>query len=204
MKIKWSPLVGSASGTTADAVAASWKGIQYIRKHVIPHNPNTTAQQEVRNSLARCVPLWRSLAFQVKGWLDTYGVDYRMSGFNVFMSKCRLLEQQAGILLPVPPNPHVDAVADAAAVVGTVTAGDIIVTWAADAPTALYHVSAFAREVGTNRFSVIKSVVDGDATLTLSDLTPDTAHDVYLFYFGEDQKTCGTPTGLQNIMSFAG
>jgi len=203
MKIKWSPLVASASGTTADAVAASWKGIQYVRKHVIPHNPKSAAQTLVREALARCVTLWRSLHTDVKAWLDTYGVDYRLSGFNVFMSKSRTLEQAGSPIFPVPASPHVDAVLDGAAATGAVAAGDIDVTWTAADPTALTHVAAIARETLTNRFCAMVTALDAAETLTIEGLTPDTAHDVYFFYHNPTTKQCGTPTGDQAIDSKA-
>ena len=39
-------------------VFAKWKGRQYRRAYVIPANPNTTKQQEVRQNLANAVTLW--------------------------------------------------------------------------------------------------------------------------------------------------
>ena len=40
----------SASGTIAKtAVYASWRGRQYVRRHVVPHNPRSTGQTTTRN-----------------------------------------------------------------------------------------------------------------------------------------------------------
>lgn len=48
-----SPLMSlDASGTVADALVFSkWKGRNYVRQHVIPSNPQSTAQQAVREAL---------------------------------------------------------------------------------------------------------------------------------------------------------
>ncbi len=112
MKITFSPLLAGASGRAADAVAATWKGIAYIRKFVIPANPKTDAQTAVREAFAACVSLWRSLTTEVKTFLDTYGTGYAMSGYNVFISKNRKAQQDKTALRPVPPNPIVSAVPD--------------------------------------------------------------------------------------------
>lgn len=43
----------SASGSVAKTiVAGSWRGVQYVRQHVTPANPKTTAQTEVRNTFS--------------------------------------------------------------------------------------------------------------------------------------------------------
>lgn len=35
-----------------------WRGIQYVRSHVVPANPNTTAQQDQRNNFANINTVW--------------------------------------------------------------------------------------------------------------------------------------------------
>lgn len=52
----------AASGTLAKAVTySSWKGIQYARVRVIPRNPNTLAQQEIRGVFATLSEMWKRI-----------------------------------------------------------------------------------------------------------------------------------------------
>lgn len=54
------PLLGiSARGTIADTITYSaWKGIEYARQRVIPANPKTAPQMEVRNVFTMLGGLW--------------------------------------------------------------------------------------------------------------------------------------------------
>lgn len=195
MKIKWSPLVASASGTTADAVAASWKGIQYIRKHVIPHNPQTAAQTLVRESLARCVTLWRSLSGPFKDWLNTYGVDYRMSGFNVFMSKCRALEQAGDALPIVPANPYVDAPEDIAFVTGVGAAGTIDVSWVDNSPDGYTRMYFAVRRVDGAVFNAVAARDSDELAYTITGLADGEDYDCYAAFRHAVTGMIGTVDG---------
>ena len=49
----------SAAGTIAKAlVYSSWRGVKYVRGHVVPANPNTVAQQEVRGIFSTLSAMW--------------------------------------------------------------------------------------------------------------------------------------------------
>lgn len=37
---------------------SNWRGIQYVRSHVVPANPDTTAQQDQRNTFANINVVW--------------------------------------------------------------------------------------------------------------------------------------------------
>lgn len=51
-----------ASGQIGNAVVfASWKGISYARRYVIPENPNTVAQQEVRGVFSTLSEMWKRM-----------------------------------------------------------------------------------------------------------------------------------------------
>lgn len=68
-------------------VFASWRGIQYRRKYVIPSNPNTPAQQKVRNSFANAVDKWHtfnSLQQQAYGPLAS---GQPKTGYNIFIGR---------------------------------------------------------------------------------------------------------------------
>lgn len=49
-----------ASGTLAKTITYShWRGIKYARQRVIPSNPNTTPQQDIRTVFANLARLWK-------------------------------------------------------------------------------------------------------------------------------------------------
>jgi len=51
-----------ASGTIGKAlVFASWKGIDYARVHVIPANPKSAAQQEIRGVFSTLTEMWKRM-----------------------------------------------------------------------------------------------------------------------------------------------
>lgn len=52
----------AASGTIAGALTfSSWRGIQYVRTRVIPANPNTSGQQEVRGCFTTLTEMWKRM-----------------------------------------------------------------------------------------------------------------------------------------------
>jgi len=57
----------AASGTIADTLTfAKWKGIQYARTRVIPANPQSVAQQEVRGVFSTLNNLWKRMGVQAR------------------------------------------------------------------------------------------------------------------------------------------
>lgn len=194
MKLKFSPLVAGASGSTADLTAANWKGRAYVRKKVVPANPQTAAQTAVRESMARCVTLWRSLAAAQKTALDTYGVDYRMSGYNIFCQKNRALEQVPAILKPLPDNPNCAAPLTPVWAAGA--AGLIDFTWSdSDQPADYAYVTAFARLKDSNVFTTPKTAARAAESLTLTALDTGEDYDCYAFYWDSTNVFGGTTTG---------
>ncbi len=77
-----------ARGTLADTMTGSfWRGINYIRARVVPHNPQTVAQTAVRQVLTDGVSKWRfgAILGSDKNWWNTYAKGLGESGFNRFM-----------------------------------------------------------------------------------------------------------------------
>ncbi len=191
------------SGKAADAVASSWKGRAYIRKLVIPHNPKSPAQRAVRESLARCVPLWRSLWVDLKFWLNVYARDYGMAGYNTFMKYNRKLEQAADVLLPMPPNPYAPAPGTFAPVTGVGVAGDIDVTWLDLSPDEMDQIYFILRLAATNVFLYGGLPLAAAETFTISGLTPEAVYDVYAFFRNGTTKECGTSAGVLAVAAMA-
>ena len=77
---------GDLRGRLAGMVGASWKGIAYIRKMVIPANPNTAGQQGTRTVFAWLVDKGRRINSTI---LKTFllPTPKKMSAFNAFISR---------------------------------------------------------------------------------------------------------------------
>jgi hypothetical protein len=90
-KVK-SPLFGfGASGQLAKTlVYTSWKGLNTIRQHVIPANPDTTDQKTQRGYVRAAVLLWHTITWTIPdhtAWNRYASIKSRpMSGYNAFTS----------------------------------------------------------------------------------------------------------------------
>lgn len=109
MKLVFSPLIAGMSGRAADAVAAAWKGVPYVRKFVVPHNPKSTDQTTQRGYFARMPAWFRSLPDGITAWLDDLAVGLGKSGFNLMVKED--LKHLADAEDPeiVPANPKCNA-----------------------------------------------------------------------------------------------
>lgn len=79
-----------ARGTIGKAITYSiWKGINYIRRRVVPQNPNTTYQQTIRKVVKRGSQDWKNAVTGVGSvsqlaW-NTAAEGTAESGFNRYM-----------------------------------------------------------------------------------------------------------------------
>ena len=142
MKVTPSPLVARLSGKAASAVAASWKGILYVREHVIPHNPKSAAQVTQRGYFARMSAWFRSLPSGITDWLDDLAVGLGKSGFNLMSGldlKHLALSENPEI---VPGNPKCDALFSAADAT-SVLDNEVDLAFVAGNAISTYFVHAF-------------------------------------------------------------
>lgn len=51
--------IGAIGSIGKTVVFASWRGVKYARQHVIPANPQTTAQQLTRTTFSTLASLWK-------------------------------------------------------------------------------------------------------------------------------------------------
>lgn len=97
-KISLSPLVVDIRNKVADMVFSKWRGINYVRSRVTPSNPNTQAQKDVRNSLARCVDMFQGMQATFKAAWNYVASGKSYSGYNRMVSENRAVEEaQTGI-----------------------------------------------------------------------------------------------------------
>ena len=76
-----------ASGAIAKTqVYSTWKGRPYVRRHVIPSNPNTVAQQLTRNVFSSSNAIWKIAdTLLVSSW-DRFADGQVLTGRNAFVS----------------------------------------------------------------------------------------------------------------------
>lgn len=76
----------SGSGQIGSAqVYAEWKGRPYVRRYVIPSNPNTAEQQLTRNTFAWLNAVWRYMPAAATSAWDLYAEGFRITGRNAFI-----------------------------------------------------------------------------------------------------------------------
>jgi len=77
-----------ASGTVAKVqVYSKWRGRPYVRRHVIPSNPNTTAQQLTRNVFSVGNSFWKLMGtIAISPW-DLFATGQVLTGRNAFIGR---------------------------------------------------------------------------------------------------------------------
>lgn len=68
-------------------VASSWRGVKYMRQHVIPANPRTTAQTVVRKTFALLREMWKLAPALVKAPWDAFASGRPFTGMNKFVGE---------------------------------------------------------------------------------------------------------------------
>ncbi|MBA7647915.1 hypothetical protein ES703_55694 [subsurface metagenome] len=77
-----------ASGTVAGLITFSqWKGRSYVRQHVIPLNPQSTKQVNVRTAMTLLVAEWQGEEQAYKDEWDAFAKQFNKSGWNMYASR---------------------------------------------------------------------------------------------------------------------
>jgi len=88
-----------ASGSVAKTqVYSKWKGRAYVRRHVIPANPNSAAQQLTRNAFTWLSNIWKNAPALLTAPWDLYAQGQVLTGRNAFIG------QNTAILRPETDN----------------------------------------------------------------------------------------------------
>jgi hypothetical protein len=75
----------SAGGQIAKTqVYASWKGRPYVRRYVVPANPNSPAQQETRGAFKFLMNVWKFFPGSATGAWALYANGFRITDRNAF------------------------------------------------------------------------------------------------------------------------
>lgn len=144
-RITFSPLIAGASGKAADAVFSKWKSTAYVRKLVTPSNPQTSAQQEMRNAMGRMAYMWRQFRSEIQTLQNTYGVSIGISGFNWFARQNAALEKTYGTYEISPPDADIEPPQSAS--LADNGGGSATLTWTGGATGANIYAAIYKRKV---------------------------------------------------------
>ena len=90
-----------ASGTVGGSLVFSkWKGRNYVRKHVVPHNPQTALQTGVRSGMAFCSKWASSDKTTTKAIWQTKANNDKISPHNAFV-KAFMMTWRVGLIYPL-------------------------------------------------------------------------------------------------------
>jgi hypothetical protein len=78
-------ILSKTVGKVAGIVCSTWRGVNYIREKVTPANPNTPAQQTVRNMFSKVVAIAQQLLDAViHTYWDVLQKGKKLTGYNRF------------------------------------------------------------------------------------------------------------------------
>lgn len=86
MKVIYGPIVSSASGRFGGVVASVWKGVTLFRRFVAPSNPNSSAQQEVRNIFRTLTVNYTLMTTEVRAAWTTFAQGKRFIARNRYIA----------------------------------------------------------------------------------------------------------------------
>lgn len=81
------PLIKSVSGRIGSFVFYRRKNTQCIRTHVVPYNPDTVSQRNIRTTFADAVKSWQSLTGEERYKYTRRSRGMNMSGYNLYISE---------------------------------------------------------------------------------------------------------------------
>lgn len=77
-------------------VYSRWRGIGYVRRHVVPANPRTAAQTTVRKTFALLREMWKLAGPLIKAPWDAFATGRPFTGMNKFVGEnVRVLNGEA-------------------------------------------------------------------------------------------------------------
>lgn len=81
------PLLKSVRGRIGSFVFYTRKNTQCIRTHVVPRNPDTVSQRNIRSSFAEAVKSWQALTVEERYKYTRRARGMNMSGYNLYISE---------------------------------------------------------------------------------------------------------------------
>ncbi len=133
-----------ASGTLAKTMVFSkWKGRPYVRRHVIPANPQTAAQTLTRNTFAWCSGVWKNAGALTRAPWDLLASGQVLTGRNAFMGRnTNLLRSQTDLILFLASNGAKGGLAPSSIVVSVAVADEALITFTNPTPPTGWTLAA--------------------------------------------------------------
>jgi hypothetical protein len=177
-RIFLSPLIVDIRASQSDTVFSKWKGINYIRSRVIPANPKTALQDQVRDSLSQMVDAWQEAEGSMRLNNNFYASGKNYSGFNRFLSE-NLKANRDGTILNINMDNGYSLLTTWTPATGA-GAGQITITFAPTPVPAGKKLLVAARKLHTSWFSAFGSYGAGvTSPQTLVGLTANTLFEMY-------------------------
>ena len=175
----YSPLVSDIRNKIGDVVFSKWKGRGYVRRRVVPANPQTTLQTEIREAMALTVASWQSLNQTQEDYWNAAAAERSISPYNEFVRRNVSQERTDDWQVLTPPNPDVEPIITFAGATGISEAIDL--TWAAGDATPGDTVYFWVRERETSAVlaSVPASALVSAEALTITGLDAATDYMIY-------------------------
>ncbi len=87
---------GAGGSIAKTMVYSKWRGINYVRQHVVPANPRTTAQTVVRNTFALLREMWKLGPTDLLDPWNAFAQGRPFTGMNKFVGEnVRVLNGEA-------------------------------------------------------------------------------------------------------------
>jgi len=188
-RIFLSPLIVDVRGSQKDTVFSKWKGVNYIRSRVVPANPNSTAQQEVREALADLVGLWQDADVYLAYNRNYVATGSNKSGYNTFVGD-NVATERAGNLITVTKKTDESPPETLTASTGS-SGGEVDVAFTPTPVGAGKKLVTYTRKVGENEWADIRywgAAVN--SPITIDGLESGESYQVYGFKI-EDSTTDG-------------
>ena len=182
----------SASGQIAKTlVYGDWKGIDVVRKYVIPANPNTSGQQAQRGYFGAAVEDWHTdglTAIDVAAW-NLYALAQKVaaSGFNLFVKLKTICAVAAESWIPLYECLVTAIANDGAQINITGTVGSVIKLYWGTSKTSMFNEETMADTAG-------------DYEVTIATMLPTTK---YYFYIKDDDAGEQARTGIYSFTTIA-
>lgn len=87
---------GGSGQIAKTMVYSTWKGVPYVRRHVVPANPNTLAQQATRTLFAQLREMWKVAPSLVTDAWNAFALGRPFTGMNKYVGEnIRVLRGEA-------------------------------------------------------------------------------------------------------------
>jgi len=183
-KVSYGPIVSDASGKSAGTVFSKWRTRSYIRRLVTPGNPNTAAQQAIRNAFI--IQTDRFLRFNsdlVQAWRN-FAAGKPLTDRSAFIGAT---VQEKRLATPWPFTPHDPTVFPVLNLAATPGVGSMTLNWVNDVLPGAGDTLVFTINEVDNELTVAMQTELLAATSSI--ITGLTSNKEYLF--GVNKKDSG-------------